>query len=55
MLENTVEESGAHRPHVPDARQFGEQINEAYAGDIVAVVGLKDTTTGGGFGVRRIR
>src|SRR6202012_2801283 len=23
-----------------------EQINEAYAGDIVAIVGLKDTTTG---------
>ena len=47
MLENTVKEK---RERVGRMFQMHansrEQINEAYAGDIVAIVGLKDTTTG---------
>jgi len=46
-LENTVKEK---RERVGRMFQMHansrEQINEAYAGDIVAIVGLKDTTTG---------
>jgi len=46
-LENTVKEN---RERVGRMFQMHansrEQINEAYAGDIVAIVGLKDTTTG---------
>ena len=47
MLENTVKEK---RERVGRMFQMHansrEQINEAFAGDIVAIVGLKDTTTG---------
>jgi elongation factor G len=47
MLENTVKEK---RERVGRMFQMHsnsrEQITEAYAGDIVAIVGLKDTTTG---------
>jgi elongation factor G len=47
MLENTVKEK---RERIGRMFQMHansrEQINEAYAGDIVAIVGLKDTTTG---------
>jgi elongation factor G len=47
MLENTVKEK---RERIGRMFQMHansrEQINEAFAGDIVAVVGLKDTTTG---------
>ena len=47
MLENTVK---GKRERIGRMFQMHansrEQINEAYAGDIVAVVGLKDTTTG---------
>ncbi len=47
MLENTVKE---RRERVGRMFQMHansrEQINEAFAGDIVAIVGLKDTTTG---------
>jgi len=47
MLDNTVKEK---RERVGRMFQMHansrEQINEAYAGDIVAIVGLKDTTTG---------
>jgi len=47
MLENTVKEK---RERVGRMFQMHansrEQINEGYAGDIVAIVGLKDTTTG---------
>ncbi|HEY8593688.1 MAG TPA: elongation factor G [Devosiaceae bacterium] len=47
MLENTVK---GKRERVGRMFQMHansrEQINEAYAGDIVAIVGLKDTTTG---------
>ena len=47
MLENTVKEK---RERVGRMFQMHAnsrvQINEAYAGDIVAIVGLKDTTTG---------
>src|SRR3569833_1696564 len=47
MLENTVKEK---RERVGRMFQMHansrEQINEAYAGDIVAIVGLKDTPTG---------
>jgi elongation factor G len=47
MLENTVKEK---RERVGRMFQMHansrEQIDEAYAGDIVAIVGLKDTTTG---------
>jgi len=47
MMENTVKEK---RERVGRMFQMHansrEQINEAYAGDIVAIVGLKDTTTG---------
>ena len=47
QLENTVKEK---RERVGRMFQMHansrEQINEAYAGDIVAIVGLKDTTTG---------
>jgi elongation factor G len=47
MLENTVKEK---RERVGRMFQMHansrEQISEAYAGDIVAIVGLKDTTTG---------
>ncbi len=47
MLENTVKEK---RERVGRLFQMHansrEQITEAFAGDIVAIVGLKDTTTG---------
>ena len=47
MLENTVKEK---RERIGRMFQMHansrEQINEAFAGDIVAIVGLKDTTTG---------
>ena len=47
MLENTVKEK---RERIGRMFQMHansrEQITEAYAGDIVAIVGLKDTTTG---------
>jgi elongation factor G len=47
MLDNTVKEK---RERVGRMFQMHansrEQINEAFAGDIVAIVGLKDTTTG---------
>ena len=47
MLENTVKEK---RERIGRLFQMHansrEQITEAYAGDIVAIVGLKDTTTG---------
>ncbi|MDB5506601.1 MAG: fusA [Devosia sp.] len=47
MLENTVKEK---RERVGRMFQMHansrDQINEAFAGDIVAIVGLKDTTTG---------
>ena len=37
----------AHRPHAADALPIRrEDIDEAFAGDIVALAGLKDTTTG---------
>ena len=47
MLENTVKEKRERigRMFLMHANSR-EQINEAFAGDIVAIVGLKDTTTG---------
>ena len=36
----------AHRPHAADAPNSREDIEEAYAGDIVALAGLMETTTG---------
>ena len=36
----------AYRPHPADARQPPQDIDECYAGDIAAAVGLKNTTTG---------
>ena len=37
---------GAHRPHPAHARDQREDIDVAYAGDIVAGLGFKQTTTG---------
>jgi elongation factor G len=36
----------ARRPHDADALQQPRRHQEAYAGDIVAIAGLKETTTG---------
>ncbi len=47
MLENTVKEKRERVGRIFQMHANSrEQINEAYAGDIVAIVGLKDTTTG---------
>ncbi len=47
MLENTVKEKKERVGRMFQMHSNSrEQINEAYAGDIVAIVGLKDTTTG---------
>jgi len=47
MLENTVKEKKERIGRMFQMHANSrEQINEAYAGDIVAIVGLKDTTTG---------
>jgi elongation factor G len=46
-LENTVKEKKERVGRMFQMHSNSrEQINEAYAGDIVAIVGLKDTTTG---------
>jgi elongation factor G len=44
--EHGEREERARRPYAVDALQLREDIKEAYAGDIVAIAGLKDTTTG---------
>jgi len=47
MLENTVKEKKERIGRMFQMHSNSrEQISEAYAGDIVAIVGLKDTTTG---------
>ncbi|MGN6490344.1 MAG: elongation factor G [Devosia sp.] len=47
MLENTVKEKKERVGRMFQMHSNSrEQITEAYAGDIVAIVGLKDTTTG---------
>jgi elongation factor G len=47
MLENTVKEKKERVGRMFQMHANSrEQINEAFAGDIVAIVGLKDTTTG---------
>ena len=46
LLNSTKDKQGAHRPHPPDARQPPRGQGGRLAGDIVAAVGLKTTTTG---------
>ena len=46
VLKQHKEPEGAYRPHPADARQPPEDIETVYSGDIAAVIGQKNSTTG---------